>query len=171
MSVNDSELEVLQENGKLVELFCLRPKIYKDNLVTLRVKIDSKWCGWKLRDDLVTCLGLEVGNTIVATVVPQYTEGFSAEVNKLDLFASGKNIDWLIENKISIGSVIDCKVKFSYIKAPIGINGREVFKASLIFENGIKVIHETSKINESETEKPPIDDFFKNIADNISELV
>lgn len=47
MSVNDSELEVLKENGKLVELFCLRPKIYKDNLVTLRVKIDSKWCGWK----------------------------------------------------------------------------------------------------------------------------
>ena len=45
MSEYSINLESVEQGGKLAELFCLRPKLYKDKQVTLRVKINSKW-GW-----------------------------------------------------------------------------------------------------------------------------
>lgn len=63
------------------------------------------------------------------------------DVNNVDLFASGEGADWLIDNKVGAGDVIDCQVKLSYISIP----GRsqsctEIPAVSLIFEKGLAVI-------------------------------
>lgn len=163
MSEYSINLESVEQGGKLAELFCLRPKLYKDKQVTLRVKINSKWGGWKLRDDLVTGLGLEIGNTIVTTVSPLYTNGLSADASNIDFFASGKNIDWLLENKVPAGSVIDCQVRFSYAEVPMGYEQKKILKVSLIFEKGFNVIIDDSISDEKPTSNACLDDIIQSL--------
>lgn len=165
MSNYNDNLEMLKNGGKLVELFCLRPKLHKDKHVTLRVKINSKWSGWKLRGDLVESLGFEVGNTIVTTVSPLFTDGLSADVGNIDLFASGENIDWLLENKVSAGSVIDCQVKFSYKVVPAGFDKKEISKVSLFFEKGIDIIDDDSISAGKSAGNSCLDDIIKSLTD------
>lgn len=135
----------LQKGGELFELFWLRPKLYKDQIVTIRLRINKKWGGWKLKDELVELLGLEVGDTISTEVTPLFMSGRIDDADDMDLFATGKGADWLLEHDVKMGSIIDCRVRFSYSKVPVGANGKEVNKASLIFEEGICVVEVDSK--------------------------
>ena len=143
----------LEAGGKLIEQFCLRPNKYANQTAVVRLHINSKWGGWKLRDDLVERLGLEIGDTISTSVTPEYTEGLSNEVEDIDLFASGSGAEWLIMNKVTMGTIIDCEVSFSYVKVPIGINGKESYRASLIFEKGFAIIEHTSVCNKQENDE------------------
>lgn len=130
----------LHNGGELFEMFWLRPKLYKDQTTVIRLRINKKWGGWKLKDELVDMLGLEVGNTISTEVTPFFITGKIDDVDDMDLFASDAGADWLLENDVKIGTIIDCRVRFSYCKAPVGANGKDINKASLIFEEGLNVV-------------------------------
>lgn len=158
------EETVLQQNARLFEEFWLRPKRYEGRTVPLRIRINSKWGGWKLKDELVTSLGLEVGDTISTEVTPYFMTGIIDEKNDTDMFASGDGADWLLKNDVTVGTVIDCEVQFAYTKAPVGPNGKEVFKVSLIFKRGLAVVdQDQSYIAKQELKSKNLDDLIRNL--------
>lgn len=140
-SINDGDLET---GAKEFEIFWLRPKKMSGKEAVLRMRITQKWGGWRLKDELIMSMGLEVGDTINAEVSILNGPGLIKDEENVDLFASGESADWLLENDVGLGSVIDAKVKFAYVKAPVGQNGKEVWTASLIFLEGYNVIEHRS---------------------------
>ena len=126
------EEKALEEGGKLFELFWLRPKRYADQTAVMRLRINKKWDGWKLKDELVESLGLEIGDTISTEITPYFTNSIIDDDNDTDLFATAAAADWLLKNNVGIGSIIDCSVRFAYTKVPTGLNERVVNKVSLV---------------------------------------
>lgn len=147
--VNTSKVAVteddLKKGGEFFEKFWLRPKNYIDKRVAIRLRINKKWGGWKLRDELITSLGLEVGDTISTEITPYFTSDIIDDDNDTDLFASGEGADWLLDNHVVTGTIIDCYVRFSYAKVPLGMHGKEIGKISLVFEKGIRVVGTDNK--------------------------
>lgn len=141
-----NEIE-LKNGGESIENFCLRPKHYTGQSIIARIKINEKWSGWKVREDIISRLQLEVGATMVNNVSVYFTNGLSADVDDIALFASDEGADWLINNKVGAGDVIDCQVKLSYTNLPAGPQRSEIPSASLIFEKGIAVIERGTNHN------------------------
>ena len=138
--VKPVSIEELREGAKMYEFFYLRPKKMAEKTAVVRMRINKGWSGWKLKDELVESLGLEIGDTMNTEVSVLEGPGYIENVTDTDLFASGEAADWLFENEIKKGSVIDGRVKFVYSKAPVGgIGGREIWKASLVLLEGISV--------------------------------
>lgn len=127
--------------------FAYVPNVFINQSIVARIKINEKWSGWKVRDDIISRLQLEVGATIVNRVSVYFTNGLSADVNDIALFASGKGADWLIDNKVGAGDVIDCQVKLSYTNLPAGPQRSEIPNVSLIFEKGRAVIERGTNHN------------------------
>lgn len=163
MSTNDVNQKDLQEGGKLFELFWLRPKSYAGKSVPIRLRINKKWGGWKVKDELIRSLNLEVGDTISTEITPLLTSGIIDDDNDTDLFASGNGADWLLENNVGIGTVIDCYVKFVYSNAPVGLNGKSVYKISLVFEKGISVVGVDEDYTTSRDSSPHINNLLRSI--------
>lgn len=139
-SSGDVTEEDLKRGGDLFEKFWLRPKNYTDQRVAIRLRINKKWGGWKLRDELVNALGLEVGDTITTEITPCFTSDLIDDDNDTDLFASGEGADWLLDHHVTAGTIIDCYVRFSYARVPLGMHDKEIGKVSLVFEKGIRVV-------------------------------
>lgn len=137
--------EELARGAKDFEIFWLRPKKMANKEAIIRMQINAHWGGWKLKDGLVESLGLEVGDTINTEVSVQFTTGLIRQENDTDLFASGEGADWLLDNNIGPGSVIDAKVRFVYAQAPVGgPMGNTIWKLSLVFLEGYSVIQQKS---------------------------
>lgn len=144
MSIQDAErlipIEDLEKGARDFEVFWLRPQKMANKEVILRMEIKTRWGGWKLKDGLVKSLGLVVGDTINTEVSVLNAPGLIDDKEDTDLFACGAGADWLLENDIGFGSVIDAKVKFVYAKAPVGgLEGKEVWKISLVFVEGYHI--------------------------------
>lgn len=136
--VNESDLEI---GAKEFEMFWLRPRKMADHEAVLRMRINKNWGGWKLKDELVKSIGLEIGDTINTEISVLNGPGLIDDAEDTDLFASGEGADWLLDNDIGKGSIIDAKVKFVYSQAPVGgLDGREVWKISLVFIRGYDIV-------------------------------
>lgn len=132
--------EMLRKGAEKFELFWLRPSRFMGEIVPLRLRINTKYGGWKVKDELIRAVGQEVGDTISTEVTVKLTKGIIDDTDDTDLFASGDGADWLLENASTPGHVIDCYVRLSYCKAPIGANGKVINKVSLVFVKGIKYV-------------------------------
>lgn len=165
MTEYNENMEELQNGGRLVERFCLLPKKHENQSVTIRLKINGKWVGWRLRDEVVNALELEVGNTITTSVLPQYTCGLSSDVDNMDLFVSGDGIEWLIEHKVTTGTCIDCQVRFTYKKIPSVSNRDGINVACLVFEKGIAVVGIDDTNTEDTSDKESLDDILHRLTE------
>lgn len=128
---HNQELELVN-NVQMFEWFCLRPARYKDMKAVLRLTVTKKWSGWKVKDELIRSLGLKVGDTIVTEVNVESAGQYIDDVDGIDMFADGANADWLLENNVGIGSIIDCLVQFKYEPAPVGYREKIINKVSLV---------------------------------------
>ncbi|MDO4617464.1 MAG: hypothetical protein Q4B03_08410 [Lachnospiraceae bacterium] len=139
--------ETLMENAKKFEMAWLRPKTIGDGKeLTLRMRVNKKWTGWKLKDAVVESVGLEVGDTINTEVSILLGPDLIDDVGDTDLFASAESADWLLENEICKGSVIDGRVKLIYSQAPVGgVEGRLVWRISIVLLEGIQIINKRDK--------------------------
>lgn len=145
--VTDDELNL---GAKAFELFWLRPKKMSEKEYVLRMKLNKGWNGWRLKDELVKSLGLEIGDTINTEVSVLLTPGLIDSANDTDLFASGAGADWLLDKNVGKGSIIDAKVRFVYSQAPVGgREGKEIWKISLVFVDGYRIVECKSEQNES----------------------
>ena len=139
INVNLTE-EMLRQGSEKFQRFWLRPAKLSGDVVPLRLRINTKWNGWKVKDELIRALGLEVGDTISTEITPMLSDEIIDHGDDTDLFAAGEAADWLLENAPKAGSVIDCFVRFSYCKAPIGADDKVVNKVSLILVKGIQYV-------------------------------
>lgn len=156
--------EDLKEGGELFEMFWLRPSRHAGKRVAIRLRINKKWGGWKVKDEIITSIGLEVGDTISTEITPYFTTGIIDDDNDTDLFASDKGADWLLDNKVTIGTIIDCVVRFAYAPAAVGPNGKVINKISLIFEEGISVVGtEENDVSHLADNSFDLDSFLKNL--------
>jgi len=137
----DISVDILIQGANLFEKFWLRPQKLAGKLVPLRLRINKKLSGWKVKDELIRSIGLTVGDTVSTEVSIQLGAGLIDDDGDTDLFADGEAADWLIDQIQATGSVegciIDCYVRFVYSRAPVGGGNKMVNKASLVLANGI----------------------------------
>lgn len=150
-NTNESVLEEEYKKGaKDFEIFWLRPKKKRNNTVVLRFQVNKPWTGWRLKDELVKSINLTPGDTISTEITVIGGPGMIGDVDDADLFADGDAADWLLENEIREGSITEGKVKLCYEKAPVGVNSKEVWKASLVFLEGLQVIQHKTELEKKE---------------------
>jgi len=95
--------EDLKNGGELFELFWLRPGKYAGQKVVIRLRINKKWGGWKLKDEPIESTGLKVGDTISTEITPYFTSDIIDDDNDTDLFGSdrGGQIGFLTMKSVS----------------------------------------------------------------------
>ena len=144
-TMNDDVDEVALQKGAFeFQRFWLRPLTGQGKVVPLRLRINKRFGGWRLKDELVNALGLTVGDCINTEVTVLFAGNLIEEEDEVDLFADGTAADWLLdvlsEKNTPIGCVVDCLVELSYCEAPVGLSGKIVNKASLILKQGIRFV-------------------------------
>lgn len=164
MDYNNISEEDLREGAKKFERFWLMPNRYKDLVVPLRLRINKKWGGWKLKDSVVSSLGLTIGETINTEVTPCFMSGIIDDKDDTDLFASEEGADWLLNNNVGVGMVIDCIVRFVYTISPIGPDGKKISTISLVFKEGISVVETEQDVGETlKDDTENLTDFIRNL--------
>lgn len=139
----DLSEEELADGARRFELFWLRPSRYAEQEATLRIRLNGKFSGWKLKDELVESLGLTVGDTVNVEVSVLLGPEIIADPDDVDLFADGDAATWLLDSVVDSGSpngyVMDVRARFVYREAPVGgPTGRSVGKASLVLLEGVR---------------------------------
>lgn len=165
LAENVSE-QMLEDGAKKFEHFWLRPAKFAGEIVPVRLRINKKWGGWKVRDELIRSVGLDVGDCISTEVTIKFTQNIIDDGDDTDLFASGEGADWLLENAARQGSVCDCYVRFVYNNAPIGKNDKIVSKISLIFVKGIRYVECDKNYVLSVVEESGYNDLIMNLINN-----
>ena len=129
--------------------FIRRPERYKNDLMTLRVRMDGKYGGWMLKDELFEAFDMPKGDALYLNnlwVIGFENIDVDTEVWQIDCFASGEAADWLDSNEVTQGTVFEGRFMTKYKKVP-KIAGRgdhnepvDAFIAKLILVEGIRVI-------------------------------
>ena len=134
----------LRSGANTFERFWLRPQRVAGRIIPLRLRINRRFGGWKVKDDLIRSVGLSVGDCITTEVSVQLGSNIIDDDGDTDLFADGEGADWIIDQVSSAGIVegciIDCFVRLVYCRAPVGQNGKMINKASLVFVSGIRFV-------------------------------
>lgn len=136
--------------------FIRRPERYKNTLITLRVRMDGKYGGWLLKDELFEVFEMPKGdalylNDLWVLGLENIDVDMSAWI--IDCFAAGNAADWLDQNEITQGTVFEGRFMTKYKKVP-KIAGRgennepvDAMIAKLILIEGIRVIERNVPIN------------------------
>lgn len=143
-AATDVNEDVLHEGANTFERFWLRPQRLAGRIIPVRLRINRKLGGWKVKDELIRAVGLTVGDSITTEVSVQLGNSIIDDNGDTDLFADGEGADWIIDQITSSGVVegciIDCYVRLIYCRAPVGQNDKMVNKASLVFVSGIRCV-------------------------------
>lgn len=133
--------EELRKNAKEFETLYLLPNESNDRELDLRLEVNSKWKGgWMIRAEFIKSFGLNVGDTILANVKPIFLNGLIDHDDEVTLFAGSDVAQWIIKNKVTKGTIIDCHVKFLYSKVSLGVDNEEIYNVLLILENVYGVV-------------------------------
>lgn len=141
-NVNDKDFCA---GAEVFERFWLQPSDYAGQKIKLRLRLNRKFGGWKVKDELIKALGLRVGNSINTEVSVLLGPGIIDDNGDTDLFADGEAAKWLIDTVLNDeknrgvveGRIIDCVVKLAYCLAPVGDNNKQVNKVTLVLLRGI----------------------------------
>lgn len=140
----DISEDALRDGANKFERFWLRPQRLAGKMIPIRLRINKKFGGWKVKDELIRAVGLTVGDCITTEVSVQLGNDIIDDDGDTDLFADGEGADWLLDQVTNAGVVegciIDCFVRLIYCRAPIGMNGKMINKASLVFVSGIRYV-------------------------------
>lgn len=140
-SIDDT---ALKDGADKFERFWLRPQRLAGRIVPVRLRINKKFSGWKVKDELVRAVGCTVGDCITTEVSVQLGGNIIDDNGDTDLFADGDGADWLLDQVTNAGVVegciMDCFVRLIYCRAPVGANNKMVNKASLVFVSGIRYV-------------------------------
>lgn len=136
--------DILRDGANLFERFWLQPQRLAEKIIPVRLRINKKFGGWKVKAELIRAIGLTVGDCISTEVSVQLGNNIIDDHGDTDLFADGEGADWILDQVTSAGIVegciIDCYVRLIYCKAPIGQNEKLVNTVSLVFVSGIRYV-------------------------------
>lgn len=119
LKINNGEigLDEYTIGAQTLKKFILLPERYKNQEVFLRVRIDGTYGSWKQRDALFEAYDLTPGDTLRINDVTALGVDFSdvdSEAETVDLYAEGKNADWILDAGVTKGSVVEGKFKLLY---------------------------------------------------------
>lgn len=136
--------DILRDGANEFERFWLRPQRLAGKMIPVRLRINKKFGGWKVKDELIKAIGLTLGDCITTEVSVLLGNNIIDDEGDTDLFADGEGADWILDQVINIGVVegciIDCYVRLVYCRAPIGEKGKMINNASLVFVSGIRCV-------------------------------
>lgn len=135
--------------------FVRRPERYKESLMTLRVRMDGKYGGWMIKDDLFEVFDMPKGDALYLNdlwVLGLNNIDVDVSAWQIDCFATGDAADWLDNNEITQGTVFEGKFLTKYKRVPkIAGRGRgnepeDATIARLILVEGIRVVERNASI-------------------------
>ena len=104
--------------AKIYRKFLLVPERLKNSEIFLRVRMDGLFANSFLRrKELFDAYGLLKGDTVIAeNVIPIGVDfdDINDEAAYVDLYAEGKNADWLIDNGVTTGVIFEGKFRLAY---------------------------------------------------------
>lgn len=133
------------------EKFLIRPGIYKDQTAALRVRMDGRFGGWKLRESLFKAFGFEPGKAMFLNdifVLGKDERIVDEECWLVDCFADGEAAEWLETNNVGPGTVFEGEFKFVYSIVPKVADSRggsgpvDAYIANLVFVRGIRIVEQ-----------------------------
>lgn len=135
--------------AKAYRNFVRRPERYKDTLMTLRVRMDGKYGGWMLKDELFEVFDMPKGDALYLNdlwVLGINNIDVDSAIWQIDCFASGDAADWLDSSEITQGTIFEGRFLTKYKKvSKIAGRGKnndpvDAMIAKLILIEGIRVI-------------------------------
>lgn len=142
-------------NGaKAYRNFVRRPERYKGSLLTLRVRMDGLYGGWRLKDELYDAYGMPRGDALYLNelwVLGLDNIDVDADIWEIDAFAQGEAADWLDRNEVTQGTVFEGRFLAEYKLVPKSASrgdsiAIDALIAKLILVEGIRVIEQGAKI-------------------------
>lgn len=115
-ALTNDEKETYIEGAQLFRRFVKRPRKYKNNVATLRVRFDGYFSG-KIRDAVFEAFGFERGDTLYLHnlfVLGSNIIDVSQKEWLQDCFASGAAADWIEDEDIAPGTIFEGKFKLLY---------------------------------------------------------
>lgn len=157
VSYSASSVDEYIDGVKSYRNFIRRPQRYKECLMTLRVRMDGKYSGWKLKDELFEAFGMPKGDALYLNdlwVLGLDNIDVDIDVWEIDCFATGDAADWLDNNNVTQGTVFEGKFLTKYKSVPKiagrGIGGEPVdaMIAKLILIEGVRVVERNAPIRD-----------------------
>lgn len=154
--VDDSATEKVSETRKkaadeykagaeIFKRFLILPGRYKNQEVYLRVRLNNSFSTWIVKDTIFISRRLNRDDTIHSDDGAHVIGCDFSDIGKpgraVDLFAEGKNADWLLDNNVSRGMVFEGTFKLSYEEiSGVSSDGKRISVAALILVNGSSII-------------------------------
>lgn len=140
--------DIYKDGAVTYRRFVLLPERYKDRDAVLRIRFDGKFGTWLVREALFDAFGLNRGDTLFCNDVSVLGVDFSDiddDATTIDMFAEGKCADWILDNNITLGSIIEAKFRLAY-EFVQGDKRSGYKKAVLIMKEGLSVIGKDERI-------------------------
>jgi len=132
----------LNNGAKVFRKFILLPQRYKDEEVVLRIRVDGTYGSWKQRDTLFEAYGLTPGDALRVNDVTTLGIDLSdidSDAATIDMYAEGKNADWVLEAGVTRGSVVEGKFRLLYENVENITSMGDAKIAALLMLEGISV--------------------------------
>lgn len=172
INTTDNPVDEYINGVKSYRNFVRRPERYKECLMTLRVRMDGKYSGWKLKDELFEAFGMPKGDALYLNdlwVLGLDNIDVDIDEWEIDCFATGDAADWLDNNDVTQGTVFEGKFLTKYKWVPqIAGRGRgsepvDAMIAKLILIEGIKVVERNVSVKTSPEPEEDLRSLLKHI--------
>ena len=131
--------------AKLFRYFLLLPQRHKDKRVSLRVRLDGKFGSVLVRPEIFEAFNLEQGDTILSEdAVVLGADLSDIDDSNIDLFAEGAAADWILDNELTVGSVLEGDFRLAYESVRRREADGYYKKAALILLKGTKNVSNKS---------------------------
>lgn len=157
-TTSSSITEEYINGAKAYRNFVRRPERYKNTLMTLRVRMDGKYGGWMLKDELYEAFDMPKGDALYLNdlwVLGIDNIDVDIAAWQIDCFACGESADWLDRNDVTQGTIFEGRFMTAYKKVP-KIAGRgennepvDAMIAELILVEGIRVVERNATVRAS----------------------
>ena len=139
-AVNSEAIEELHEDDiprdeKAVEIlkkFILRPIRYDRQEIVLPVTVSSGFSGWRLKERIISAIGLTIGDTISCDIniranlaSSAYYNMLNESLNRFSIYAEGIHADWLETNVTHINQVIELRLRLRAVMVKGRVEGKE----------------------------------------------
>lgn len=139
-AVNSNAIEELHEDDiprdeKAVEIlkkFILRPIRYDRQEIILPVTVSCGFSGWRLKERIISAIGLTIGDTISCDINIRanlagsaYYNMLNESLNRFSIYAEGINADWLETNVTHINQVIELRLRLRAVMVKGLVEGKE----------------------------------------------
>lgn len=121
LTSNAKETQSPKYGAEIFKRFIRLPARYCNQTVRLQIRIDGEYGTWRLKDELFGAFNLEAGNTLFLNdvyVMNVDLDDIDDEAHHLDLFVTGEAIDWIFDNEITIGDIIEGYFTFQWAAVP-----------------------------------------------------